>query len=71
MKTAIYIEDGLTQIALTPESKFEEVVIAKLKGQEVDIVDGEFYRCAGGWDRHSVSAPTSIMIRITPKKEPK
>lgn len=29
MKTAIYIENGLTQLVLTPETDFEQGVISK------------------------------------------
>ena len=53
MKTAIYIEDGKTQLVLTPESDFEQAVVSKIeKGeQEVRIYTGEFYACQGGWTR--------------------
>lgn len=54
MKTAIYIEDGLTQLVLTPESAFEKGVVSRVnKGeQQVRIYTGEFYHCQGGWVRH-------------------
>lgn len=53
MITAIYIEDGLTQLVLTPESDFEKGVISKVeKGEQtVKIYTGEFYHCQGGWVR--------------------
>jgi len=53
MKVAIYIEDGLTQLVLSPESDFEKGVISKVeKGeQDVKIYTGGFYYCQGGWVR--------------------
>lgn len=53
MKTAIYIEDGLTQLVLTPESDFEQGIVSKVnKGEQaVKIHTGSFYQCEGGWVR--------------------
>ena len=55
MKTAIYIEDGLTQLVLKPETDFEKGVVGKVdKGlHTVRIYTGGFYKCEGGWNRHS------------------
>lgn len=55
MKIALYIEDGLEQIVLTPQSETESNILRKLSdgSREVDIRRGEFYVCAGGWIRHS------------------
>ena len=53
MKTAIYINDGRTQLVLTPESDFEKGVVGRIdKGEHaVKIYTGEFYDCQGGWTR--------------------
>ena len=51
MKTAIYIENGLTQLVLTPQSDFEKGVVSKIeKGEQgISIHTGRFYLCQGGW----------------------
>ena len=54
MKIALYIEDGLEQIVLTPETKTEEKILGKLHDgdRELSIHRGAFYECRGGWMRH-------------------
>lgn len=54
MKIALYIEDGLEQIVLTPETKTEEGIVGKLHddNRELSIKRGSFYPCKGGWTRH-------------------
>lgn len=53
MKTAVYIEDGITQIVLTPETEWEKKAIAQLEQQKFQaaLFAGEFYDCRGGWVR--------------------
>lgn len=77
MKTAIYIEDGVTQIVLTPESDWEKKAISQLEQQKFQaaLFAGEFYDCRGGWVRQKEYVPQytygydahrdySLMIRI-------
>lgn len=54
MKIALYIEDGLEQIVLTPQSEVERGIIGKLTdgSRQLSIKQGGFYSCAGGWARH-------------------
>ena len=55
MKTAIYIEDGVTQLVLTPETEYEQKVV-KMFGERlnrVQVFDGQFYDCRGGWVRQT------------------
>lgn len=60
MKTAIYIEDGVVQLVLTPESDFE---FSTLKAFEKDgaldaqVFHGQFYDCRGGWTRQAEYHP--------------
>jgi hypothetical protein len=63
MKTSIYIEDGLTQLVLTPETDFEKGVIGKIeKGeQKVNIYTGSFYKCQGGWTRQGTETDSLIL----------
>lgn len=70
MKIALYIEDGLEQIVLTPESETEKSILLKLDdgSRELSIKHGGFYRCYGGWNRHSnEDQSTMIVLR---KKQP-
>lgn len=53
MKTAIYIEDGVLQVVLTPETEFEKSAVDAItdKSFTTEIVEGSFYDCRGGWIR--------------------
>lgn len=55
MKIALYIEDGLEQVVLTPESDVEKHLLGNLhkKDRTLSIKRGTFYGCQGGWVRHS------------------
>lgn len=74
MKTAIYIEDGVVQLVLTPENSFEKNALASFekKSLAVNIKVGTFYDCAGGWTRHQETFPgyqvneqdRSLILRI-------
>lgn len=79
MKTAIYIEDGVTQVILTPETDWEKKAIAALEKQilQVKLFTGQFYDCRGGWVRqteyyphytygHEAHRDYSLMLRIAP-----
>lgn len=55
MKTAIYIEDGVVQLVITPETEFEKNALITFREKPIDakIFDGSFYDCRGGWVRQS------------------
>lgn len=59
MKTAIYIEDGVVQLVITPESEFEKNALGSFREKplETKIFDGSFYDCRGGWVRQSAYRP--------------
>ena len=85
MRIALYIEDGLEQIVLTPETKTERNILGKLHdgSRTLAIHRGSFYACQGGWTRHRLSYPalhgvtdqprddesTIIVLRETPPTE--
>ncbi len=71
MKTAIYIEQGITQLVLTPENDWEKSVVKSMTNgtQSVDIRMGEFYACRGGWVRHG-TADDSLILSVGIKPEP-
>lgn len=63
MKTAIYIENGLTQIVLTPENDFERAICQTVADQQVRQVSlGSFYECIGGFIRHGVDNKSTILV---------
>jgi len=58
MKTAIYMEDGTTQLVITPETDFEKEALSNFSKSisqderlDVKIYSGSFYDCRGGWIR--------------------
>lgn len=55
MKKAIYIEDGVVQLVITPESDFEKNALWSFseKPMEAKIFSGSFYDCRGGWVRQT------------------
>jgi len=69
MKTAIYVEDGVKQIVLTPENDFEKEVVDDFQNENltVRIISGSFYNCNGGFVRHGQS-DESIILRVENKK---
>jgi hypothetical protein len=83
VKIALYIEDGLEQIVLTPESDTERAICGKLHdgSRELSILRGSFYECRGGWVRHrghvsdiygvsnSTEEHESTMIVLRPKQK--
>ena len=71
MKIALYIEDGLEQIVLTPESKTEEGILGKLHDgtRKLSIKRGSFFACQGGWTRHAAQSFTSGVYFPTESKD--
>ena len=57
MKTAIYTEDGLLQLVLTPQDDFEQRTLKSFTNNDfkVEIKEGSFYKCQGGWVRQMSS----------------
>lgn len=55
MKTAIYIEDGVVQLVITPESDFEKSTLRAFSDKPLmaKVFSGSFYDCRGGWVRQS------------------
>jgi hypothetical protein len=84
VKSAIYINEGTTQVVLTPENEWEKSalkMIAKSDGQETKTYYGQFYECGGGWYRqpeyfsghcgyHGNNLEDSLIFRIDKRMEP-
>jgi hypothetical protein len=70
MKTAIYIEDGIVQLVLTPSNQFERDAVKSFGNENLSIKNfiGSFYECKGGWVRQ-INDDKSIIIRIDKNKE--
>jgi hypothetical protein len=71
MKIALYIEDGLEQIVLTPESDTEKSILGKLHdgSRSLEIHRGSFYSCRGGWMRHKPYVSSSLYGRSSDDDE--
>ena len=62
MKTAIYIENGMSQVVLTPENEFEKNAMKHLAAAEnITAYRGSFYECQGGWSRHGTGDDSLIL----------
>lgn len=63
MKTAIYIEDGVVQLVLTPESEYEQQIVKSFADRldTVKVFSGSFYDCRGGWVRQTAHRQSSYM----------
>ena len=64
MKTAIYIEDGIVQLVITPESDWEKNALKSFDGEgqlEAQFFTGSFYDCRGGWVRQTNYYPHSYL----------
>lgn len=81
MKTAIYIEDGIVQLVITPENDFEKNALTSFESRplEAKIFAGSFYDCRGGWVSQSNYYPPtygsgstdrSIILKIAETKPP-
>ena len=70
MKTAIYIENGSTQLVLTPEDSWEKQVIEciEIGSSNVLITRGSFYECRGNYFR-SGSNDESLILRTQIKSK--
>jgi len=64
MKIALYIEDGLEQIILTPEGDTEKGILGKLHdgSRALSIKRGSFYPCRGGWVRQQDSDDSTMIV---------
>lgn len=62
MKTAIYIENGVVQLVITPESEFEKNALRSFedKPMAAKVFTGTFYDCRGGWTRQANYFPSHI-----------
>lgn len=70
MKAAIYINEGTTQVALTPENEWEKNALKMIKsGEKVESFWGAFYECQGGWFREGPRGENSLMFRIDKRME--
>lgn len=65
MKATILIEDGATQVVLTPETPWDRAVVSAFEegDQRIFVKRGEFYKCQGGWTREGGSNEC-LIIRI-------
>jgi hypothetical protein len=82
VRTAIYIEDGVIQLVLTPDNEWEKKALRAFEDKPfaAQIFGGSFYDCRGGWVRQNLSYPSmhghaeaetkSLILRVDRKAEP-
>lgn len=73
MKIALFIEDGLEQIVLTPQSDIERSILRKLDDRNLSIRHGDFYKNQGGWvmyNPHHCDHKSTILVLTEPDPEP-
>lgn len=68
MKVALYIEELVTQLVLTPETAAEKAILAIVREYKdgMELKYGTFYPTVGGWIRqyeHEQSESTMIVLR--------
>lgn len=69
MKCALYIENGLQQVVLTPQTRAERDILALIhECKIVDVKKGSFYECRGGYVRHA-SNDDSTMLVLTDQRD--
>lgn len=69
MRFAIYIEDKMQQVVLTPEDEGEKRLLELMtEKQVVEIKRGSFAECRGGWMRQydGVSSVMLVLRRPAP-----
>jgi hypothetical protein len=72
VKSAIYVEQGVTQVVLTPENEWEKnalrMVYDAMQNGTASAYEGEFYECRGGWNRWApyggTSDDRSLIVRV-------
>lgn len=66
MKTAIYIEQGITQLVLTPDNEWEKKIVESIStgSQAVEIKRGSFYQCRGNWVRFDERQEDESLILV-------
>lgn len=70
MKIALYIEDGLEQVVLTPQGDTETAILKKLHdgSREFSVKSGTFYACMGGYTRQGKNSTDESTIIVLRKK---
>ena len=69
MKTALYVENGVTQIVLSPDTEEERDILRRFENSKVDRVYwGTFGKCEGGWYRF-YEDDTSLIFLLEGKKK--
>lgn len=70
MKTAIYIEQGVTQLVLTPETDWEKAIVNSIEqgNGQVNITRGGFYSNIAYW-RQSEGQESLIIVTTIGTKD--
>ena len=73
MKTAIYVENGVTQLVLTPDNDWEKSILNKLKEVSEDstvvIRQGHFFMNQANYYRYDIGLSESLIFVINKTSE--
>lgn len=66
MRLAVYIEDRMIQLVLTPEDDWEKNILENIidTPKQVSIHRAEFYKTTGGFSVYDSAGIESAMLRI-------
>jgi hypothetical protein len=73
MKTAVYLDEGNTQLVITADNDWERNILKMIHNSlPASTYWGEFYACRGGWIRQTEDyydkAKDSLIMRVQPGK---
>lgn len=68
MRIALYMENGIDQVILTPDTEKERAIIAAVfdGDSEISVHKGSFYECRGGWVREGIDKTSTILVLKRP-----
>ena len=64
MKVTLLQQEGIVQLVLTPETKWEEKAISAIPDSDFKVFRGSFYeQCQGGWVREYSDDRSIIFVQ--------
>jgi len=76
MKSSVIVNDGSTQIALTPETQWERTVLDQIRQHagKLTVLSGNVFECQGGWTRVTNMGEdrreSSLILRLDALEQP-
>lgn len=69
MRIALYMENGIDQVILTPDTDKEKAILASVfnSKSELSVKHGSFYECQGGFVRQGLDKTSTILVLKRPR----